>query len=98
MYPPHHQGGYELIWQAAMRHARASGHSVRVLTSDYCRPAAPLEEEPDVHRTLSLYWDWEAHEWRRLGFRQRVRFERHNAAELRRHLDEFQPDVVSWWS
>ena len=33
MYPPHHLGGYELVWRAAMRHLREHGHTARVLTT-----------------------------------------------------------------
>jgi glycosyltransferase involved in cell wall biosynthesis len=29
---------------------------------------------------------------------ERLAIERHNAAELARHLEEFRPDVVAWWS
>src|SRR4051794_38977705 len=38
MYPPHHLGGYELIWQAAMSEAIRRGHAVRVATTDFRRP------------------------------------------------------------
>jgi glycosyltransferase involved in cell wall biosynthesis len=96
VYPPHHLGGYEIIWQGVMRHAREQGHEVRVLVSDYCRSDALAgSEEPDIHRELD--WYWHDHEWRSLGPRQTLRLERHNAAVLDRHLDEFRPDVVSWW-
>jgi glycogen(starch) synthase len=98
MYPPHHAGGYELMWQAAMRRARDLGHEVRVLTSDYRSPDAPSETDPDVHRTLRWYWDLERYDFPDLGPVARLRVERHNARELRRHLRSFQPDVVSWWS
>lgn len=98
MYPPHHQGGYEIVWQAAMREARARGHEVRVLVSQHRESAAPAEQDPDVHRTLRWYWDWERHEFPQLGAAARIRLERANAAELRRHLSGFRPDVVSWWS
>ena len=30
MYPPHHFGGYELVWRAAMRHLERHGHLVRI--------------------------------------------------------------------
>jgi hypothetical protein len=76
MYPPHHQGGYELVWRATMRHARPAGHSVRVLASVHCEPSASSEEDPNVHRTLRLYWDWERYEFPRLSLRERVRLER----------------------
>jgi len=98
MYPPHHAGGYETMWQAAMKHARSLGHQVRVLVSDYRQPGAAVEQDPDVHRTLRWYWDLERYEFPRLSPRERLSIERYNAAELARHLRELQPDVVSWWS
>jgi glycogen synthase len=98
MYPPHHQGGYELVWQAAMAHARTRGHEVRILVSTHRDAAVRTADEPDVHRALRWYWDWERHAFDRLPLRGRVALERGNAATLRRHLREFLPDVVMWWS
>ena len=98
MYPPHHAGGYELMWQAATRHARALGHEVRVLVSDYRASPDRAEDELDIHRTLRWYWDLDRYEFTQLSPAQRVALERHNAAELARHIGEFRPDVVSWWS
>jgi glycosyltransferase involved in cell wall biosynthesis len=100
MYPPHHLGGYELVWQAAMRAARGRGHQVRVLTSDYRLPGPARGEDAseDVHRTLRWHWDWDRHEWVRRGAAARLRLELRNGAELARHLREFSPQVISWWS
>lgn len=97
MYPPQHVGGYELAWQQAMHQAQALGHQIRVLTSDYIVDPRRGEEDRDVHRTLRWYWDLERYEFPKLGVIQRLALERHNAAELRRHLREFAPDLVSWW-
>ena len=98
MYPPQHAGGYELAWQQAMHRAHELGHRTRVLTSEYREDPRRAEEDPDVHRTLRWYWDLERYEFPRLNIAQRLRLERHNAAELRRHLELFRPDVVTWWS
>ena len=98
MYPPQHAGGYELAWQQAMRHAQSLGHRVRVLTTDYRGDAGRDEQDPDVHRTLRWYWDLERYEFPRLNLIQRGLLERHNASELRRHLKQFAPDIVAWWS
>ena len=38
MYPPHHLGGYELVWRAAVRHLRSLGHEASVLTTDFRLP------------------------------------------------------------
>lgn len=98
MYPPHHAGGYELMWQAAMAHARSEGHAVRILVSDYRDPRAGVEEEPDIYRSLGWYWDLHRYEFPHLKPYERLGLERRNARELARHIREFQPDIVSWWS
>jgi glycogen synthase len=95
MYPPLHEGGYELVWQAAVEHLRERGHDVRVLTtthrSDEERPA-----EPAVHRELR--WYWRNYEFPRLPAVERLRLERHNAAVFDRHLRELRPHVIGWWA
>jgi glycosyltransferase involved in cell wall biosynthesis len=98
-YPPHGEGGYELVWQGVVRALRTAGHDARVLTSDVCGPApsgAP-EEDGDVHRELRPYW--RDHEFLRpLSPRARVRHERHNHRVLAGHLRTLRPHVVTWWS
>jgi glycogen(starch) synthase len=98
VYPPHHLGGYEIIWRGVMRALRRDGHQTRVLTTDYRRadvaPDAP--EDPDVHRQLD--WYWRDHEWRSLGPLDRLRLEQRNASIFDRHLREFKPDVITWWA
>jgi glycosyltransferase involved in cell wall biosynthesis len=96
MYPPHHLGGYELIWRSAVRHHRAAGHEVRVLTTDVRFGEPDEADDPQCFRELR--WYWKDHEWPRLSPLQRLRLERDNARTLRRHLDEFRPDVVAWWA
>jgi glycogen(starch) synthase len=97
MYPPHHLGGYELIWQAAVEDLRGRGHDVRVLTADHREAdAAGLPDSADVHRDLR--WYWRDHAFPRLGPRARLDLERSNAATFDRHVDDFRPDVVAWWA
>lgn len=98
MYPPHHLGGYELIWRAAVWHLRARGDQVRVVTTDHLEhePDPGIDEDPDVHRELR--WYWRAHEVRRLGLRPRLALERHNLAVLDRQLAQFRPDAAVVWS
>ncbi len=95
MYPPHHLGGYELVWRSAMRHVRRRGHDTRVLTTDV-RIATSEPDEPGTYRDLR--WYWRDHHWPRIGWPGRVALERHNGGVLERHLVDFRPDVVSWWS
>ena len=95
MYPPHHYGGYELVWEAAVEHLRRIGHDVRVLTTD-TRTSARDDDPPYVHRELR--WTLEDARFRVLGRRERVSLARHNHRTLGRHLDDFEPHVVTWWS
>jgi glycosyltransferase involved in cell wall biosynthesis len=97
MYPPHHLGGYELMWRSAVRQMRADGWEVRVLATDHRSPDAGDDgEEPDVHRELR--WYWRDHAFPRMSLRARLALERANLATLERHIDEFEPDSVSWWA
>jgi glycosyltransferase involved in cell wall biosynthesis len=95
MYPPHHLGGYELVWQSAVRSLRADGHTVRVLTTDF-RTETAEPDDPEVHRELR--WYWRDHDFPRLGLRETVALERANAAVLARHLERLNPHVVLWWA
>jgi glycosyltransferase involved in cell wall biosynthesis len=95
MYPPHHHGGYELVWESAVEHLRARGHEVRVLTTD-TRTSAVKPDAPDVYRELR--WPLRDARLVRLGPRERVAVARHNHRALDRHLVELRPDVVAWWS
>ena len=95
MYPPHHLGGYELVWRSSVQHLREAGHEVRVLASDH-REGDGGDEDADVHRDLR--WYWRDHDIPRPSARERLAIERHNAAVLDRHLAELRPELVSWWA
>jgi glycosyltransferase involved in cell wall biosynthesis len=97
VYPPHHLGGYEVIWSGVMRQLELEGHTVRVLTTGYRRPgvAPDTAEDGDVRRELQ--WYWEDHTWRSLGLEARLALERHNRDVLHRQLADLRPDVVAWW-
>jgi len=95
MYPPHHFGGYELVWASAVEHLRSRGHDVRVLATD-TRTDTAEPDRGDVHRVLR--WHLREGEFERLGPRARLRMARHNHAVLERHLHAFAPEVVAWWS
>jgi glycosyltransferase involved in cell wall biosynthesis len=94
-YPPHHTGGYELVWRAAVEHVRAAGHEVRVLTTTH-REETSEPDGPDVHRELE--WYWRDHEIVDPGWLGSLRIERHNQNVLKRHLADLKPDVVAFWS
>ncbi|MDQ3741614.1 MAG: glycosyltransferase, partial [Actinomycetota bacterium] len=96
IYPPHHFGGYEQVWQSAVAHLRDRGHRVGVLCTGHRHPGVPDGDEPDVDRSLD--WYWRDHEFVHFRPRDRVRLERHNHRALRRQLDALRPDAVAFWS
>lgn len=98
MYPPHHLGGYELMWRAAIDELRSEGHEVRVLTTDYRSDRADPAVADDPHVSRDLRWYWRDHEFPRLSSRERFSLERHNSDVLARSLQEVNPDLVAWWA
>jgi glycogen(starch) synthase len=96
MYPPHHLGGYELVWQGAVRNLRERGHDVAVLTTDHREDGVEEPDEPGVHRELR--WWWRDHAWPRHSPWARLAVERHNAAAFDRVAESFRPDAVAWWA
>src|SRR5215218_2709703 len=98
MYPPHALGGYELTWRSSVADLRARGHDVRVLTTDYRDPAVAAEAEGDADVHRELRWYWRDHAFPRLGLRERIRLERHNARVFDRHVEGHRPEVVAWWA
>lgn len=95
-YPPHHFGGYEQVWESAVKHLRERGHEVRVLAVESRHPGVEERDEPGVLRTLR--WYWKDHEFPALPYRERLKVERHNHEQLKRQLRELAPDVLSFWS
>jgi len=98
LYPPHHHGGAELIWRSAVEHEEKHGHEVRVLTTTTRveNPDEGLGEGRDVHRDLP--WYWSQHQFPRLAHRRRLALERESIRTLDRHLADFRPEAVVFWS
>jgi glycogen synthase len=97
LYPPHHLGGYELVWQATVRALRDRGHEVRVLCTDTYLDADRVgDEDADVHR--ALHWYWRDHGWPRLRLRDRLRLERHDRDVLALHVRDFAPDAIAFFA
>jgi glycosyltransferase involved in cell wall biosynthesis len=95
MYPPHHYGGYELVWRSAVEHLRARGDEISVLATD-TRTGATEPDPPWVHRELR--WHLRDGQFERLSLRARIALARHNHRVLERKLVQLRPDVVCWWS
>ena len=66
-----------------------------MLVTDYAGPDPAEPDDPEVHRELR--WYWRDHRWPPMGWRERLRLERHNAARFDHHLAEFDPHVIAWW-
>jgi glycosyltransferase involved in cell wall biosynthesis len=97
-FPPHHLGGYELIWEAGMELLRDSGHDVLVLTTDFAVADPEPRPDPGFPVRRELRWYWSDHGFPRLSARERLALERHNRRVLLSALDEHRPDAVSWWA
>jgi hypothetical protein len=97
-FPPHHLGGYELIWESGMELLRDAGHDVLVLTTDFEVPDPEPRSDPGFPVRRELRWYWREHGFPRLGARERLALERHNRRVLRSAVAEHRPDVVSWWA
>jgi glycogen synthase len=95
MYPPHHYGGYELVWRSTVEHLRARGDEVRVLTTD-TNTGATEPDAPDVHRELR--WRLRDAQFEKASRRVRIAEACHNHRVLDRHLNDMRPDVVAWWA
>jgi glycogen(starch) synthase len=95
MYPPHHFGGYELVWRSAVEHLRSRGHEVEVLTTD-TDTGATEPDPPGVHRELR--WRIRDAQFQEIGRRAKVELARQNHRMLERRLEELRPDVLGWWS
>ena len=95
LFPPYEIGGYEQWCQEVAEELRDRGHTIRILTSRHGLNGAQLNE-PNVTRTLYLQAD--VHHYRPSDFfLERRRKERWNERELRRVIDEFQPDLAIIW-
>jgi len=93
LYPPYYIGGYELGCRDVVDQLRDRGHTVRVLTSSYGVKADRPEHE--VYRELD-FQDARLPSKKRLC--QRVSLEVKNNRILKRHIDWFEPDVITVWS
>jgi glycogen synthase len=91
LYPPFNIGGYELICESVNRAMLARGHETMVLTSNHIVEGHVLPEEGDIRRTLRVHGFF-GHPW--LGIGKLKELEIHNNAELRRAVEDFEPDVI----
>lgn len=106
LYPPHYLGGYELRCSQVAEYLHGKGHVIRVLTSSFELPiqqgvsvervkengaAFPVERALKNHRLCP----------RPTGYSYSYSMVKPQLADVRRFvkvLDEFQPEIVSWWN
>lgn len=106
LYPPHHHGGYELRCSQVTEYLQRQGHTVRVVTSSYqisgATHAAVTREDSvngvPVSRFLRQHRLDPRPPGRRLYNLDVVRRQIADLTTFGRILDEFKPDLVSWWN
>jgi glycosyltransferase involved in cell wall biosynthesis len=106
LYPPHHQGGYELRCAQVVEHLQRVGHSVRVVSSDYeirsdghgARPREDSVNGVAVSRFLRQHRLDPRQPGGRLYFLDVARRQIADLTRFREILDDFKPDLVSWWN
>ena len=106
LYPPHHQGGYELRCSQVAEYLQRQGHKVHVVTSSFqidgaehrfveCEDAVndvPISRFLRQHRLDN----WQPSGW--VYNFDVVRRQTRDIERFGRILDELRPDVVSWWN
>ncbi len=99
LYPPHTQGGAEIVAADVAAGLERLGHEVFVLTSSYGLSSA--QQEGHVRRTLNLappvYFDRRQPLWQQIGQLYNYYRRYHcaaNATELRRVIDATNPEVL----
>jgi glycosyltransferase involved in cell wall biosynthesis len=107
LYPPHHQGGYELRCAQVTEYLQRRGHDVRVVTSSYQinndgTDTAVVREDQVNGVAISRFLQQHRLDPRqpdgRLYNLDVVRRQVADIARFGQLLDEFKPDLVSWWN
>jgi len=106
LYPPHHQGGYELRCSQVAEHLRQQGHTVRVVTSSYqiegaTNTAAVREDSVGGVPVSRFLRQHRLDPWQPGGQLYNLDVVRRQITDVGRFcqiVDEFKPDLVSWWN
>ncbi len=95
-YPPYAIGGYEQWCQEVADSLIDRGHDVHVLTSRYGINPNEHESEGNITRRLHLQADLNYYNVKDF-FLKNPRQERENGNELRKVIDQVDPDVIMIW-
>jgi glycosyltransferase involved in cell wall biosynthesis len=106
LYPPHHQGGYELRCQQVTEYLLAQGHDVRVVASSYDLSGgthgAKVRDEVVNGVPVARFFRQHRLDSRpqegRLYYLDVVRRQVQDITRFAEILDEFTPNLVSWWN
>lgn len=97
LYPPYFLGGYELLCETVADELGNRNHEVRILTSDWKNDGAngrPVKA--NVYRHLKLYVPFGRTAGSMRGRKLATGYR--NAIVTRKHIQEFQPDLIFIWS
>ena len=95
LYPPHEIGGYEIRCRDCCNRIKASGHEVRVLTSDHRVQGRKDIPEPHVSRTLRINGMY-GNPW--LPIHRLYALEKHNHEALASEIESMRPDIIHVWN
>lgn len=106
LYPPHHVGGYELRCSQVAEYLQLNGNEIRVLTSSYRLPTDGTGSEKDIDESVAgVHVERSLHHYglqrQPSGRPYTLAMARRQLADTRRFarvLEEFRPDIVSWWN
>ena len=106
LYPPHHQGGYELRCRQVCEYLKRCGHDVRVVTSSFEiageQHGAAIRDDVENGIPVSRFLRQHRLDPRqpdgRLYNLDVIKRQITDATRFAAVLDAFQPDLVNWWN
>lgn len=91
-YPPYFIGGYEIACKDTTEYLKSKGHEVEVLTSDYLLKKDNENSEKNISRDFNLI------NYNQISRVQKKYLEHKNYLLLKEKIQDFQPDIVYFWS
>jgi glycosyltransferase involved in cell wall biosynthesis len=95
LYPPHEIGGYELRCRDVCDRLKASGHEIRIVTSNHKVAGRTEIPEPHVSRKLRINGMY-GNPW--LPIQRLYAQEKHNHQVLADEITTFRPDLIHVWN
>ncbi len=95
LYPPHEIGGYEIRCRDVIERLRASGHEIRVLTSQHKIDGRTTEPQPHVSRRLRIHGMY-GNPWLPITKLRALELQNHHA--LAEEISHFRPELIHVWN